>query len=153
MSKRKRVWMGYSVVEFGYDDGRADTVKLILPSSSVTLKDELLEKVGAAYFSLYGYTVTPGVRALGLIKKTPWPGHTVVHDRYMRAGERAKGPLHFSLSLTGSGRKNVDPRHGRLRLWIQSTVHPHMYININFSQKDAKTFGEWLAKAGEWEIS
>lgn len=153
MSKRKRTKRSnYSQVEFGYDDGRADTVMLMLPSASVTLEGKMLDRVTAAYFSLYGYTVTPSPRSLDLIKKTPWPGHVVAHDKYRRGGERTKGPLHFTMSLTGSGRKDVDPRRSRLRLWIQSTVHPHFFININFSRQDAKAFGQRLAEAAGWEI-
>lgn len=154
MSKRKRSSRSnYSKVEFGYDDGRSDTVMLILPSSNVTLEGDLLEKVGVAYLSLYGYTVTPGVRALGLIKKHPWPGHHTVSDGYMNVGKRKHGPLHFTMSTSGSGRKDADPRRARLRLWIQSTVHPHFNLNINFSRQDAKEFGRRLAEAGGWEIS
>lgn len=145
MPRRKRATRKYTDVEFGYDDGRVNTVMLMVGGASVTLQGEMLDKVTASFFSLHGYGVSPGIRAYKLKKSTPWKGHNVVTDNYMSAtkgGPGRKGPLHFTLSTTD----------GRLRLWIQSTVHPHFHLNINFSKKDAAEFGRRLAEAAGWDV-
>jgi len=147
MTKRKRSTRTFTQIEFGFHDGRVDTVKLLLDGSSVTLEGELLQKVSTAYFSLKGYGVSPGLKSLGLTKGSASmrrgsdsDGNYVIKDMNMRDG--MKGPLHMALSLSG----------GYLRLWIQSTTHPNLYFNIFFSQDDEKDFGRRLAQADGWDI-
>jgi hypothetical protein len=148
--KRKRA-RTFTPIKFGYDDGRADTVLLILEGARLTLEGELLQRVTAAYFSVHDFAVSPSLRSLGL-KKTIWAtprraaraatarGNYVVQDSLMRDGR--KGPLHISMSIFD----------GYLRLWVQSTVQRLLYFNIYFSKVDAEEFGRRLAEASEWDI-
>lgn len=148
----------YSEIEFGYDDGRADTVMIRSGSASVSIEGRDLENVTAAVLSLQGYEVKPGIRKLGL-RKYKNCRTTTIHDQRMSARNPAKGPLHFSASSSEGyshkteGGNRVKKTGMPLRLWVQSTVNSSFHMNFVFSQKDAKEFGERLAEAAGWELT
>jgi hypothetical protein len=148
----------YSEIEFGYDDGRADTVMLRSGGASVTLEGQDLENVTAAVLSLQGYEVKPGIRTLGL-RKYKNCRTTTIHDQRMSAGKRQCGPLHFSVSSSEgytrktSGGKKVKVPGIPLRLWAQSTTNPSFHMSLVFSEKDLAEFTERLARADRWDLS
>jgi len=150
----------YSEIEFGYDDGRADTVMVRSGAASVTLEGQDLENMTAAVLSLQGYEVKPGIRALGL-RKYKNGRTTTIHDQGMSARkERAKLPLHFSVSSsegysykTKKGGHTIKRTGMPLLLWAQSMADPSFNMSFAFSRKDAKEFGERLAEAAGWDLS
>lgn len=149
----------YSEIEFGYDDGRADTVMIRSGAASVTLEGQNLENMTAAVLSLQGYEVKPGIRTLGL-RKYKNSRTTTIHDQRMSARrKRTKDPLHFSVSSSEGdsyemkGGARVKRPGTPLRLWAQSTINPSFHMSFVFSQKDAKEFGERLAEAAGWELT
>ena len=137
----------YTQLEFGYDDGYIRTVMLIIGKhdAAVTLKDRDLDMVTAAFFHLRDYAVSPGIKSFGLRKYKNCATTTITDDRLsLRKG--VVGPLCYSLSIN-------DTRPGDLRLWIQSTKHTHLWLNIEMNEKTADEFGRRLAEAAEWDIS
>jgi hypothetical protein len=148
----------YSKIEFGYDDGRADTVLVRSGSASVSIEGQDLENMTAAVLSLQGYEVRPGIRALGL-RKYKNCRTTTIHDQRANVRNGVKGPLHFSVSSTEGysyemkGGSRVKRPGTPLRLWAQSTVNPSFHMNFVFNQKDAKEFGKRLAEAADWELT
>lgn len=148
----------YSEIEFGYDDGRADTVMVRSGAASVTLEGQDLENMTAAVLSLQGYEVKPGIRTLGL-RKYKNCRTTTIHDQRASARKKVRGPLHFSVSSTEGysyemkGGNRVKRPGTPLRLWAQSTVNPSFHMSFVFSKKDLAEFTERLARADGWDLS
>ncbi len=143
----------YTDVEFGYDDGNIRTVQIGIhrtgaPSwwldASVTLKGVDLDMVTAAFFHLRGYDVWPGLKTYRLRKYKNASTTTITDDR-MHYKKGVVGPLSFQLS-------NTDDRPDDLRLWVQSTKHTHVWLNIDMNKKTADEFGRRLAEAAEWDV-
>ena len=146
----------YSSIEFGYMDGRWDTVLIAVGpkkkgavglsnfDASVTIMGNDLDMVTAAFFSLRDYDLKPGIKSFGLRRRTVREITTVEDDRrHYRKG--IVGPLSYSLSI-------ADDRPRELRLWIQSTQNPDVWFNLFMDKKTTDEFGQRLADAAGWDI-
>ncbi len=145
MSRRKFI---HTEIEFGYYDGRSDTVMLILPGqSAVTLEGDDLDLVTAAYFHLRGHQVSPSIKSFGLRKYKNGAVTTITDDRmsYKKRDKRTEHPLSFSISIT-------DTWPGTLRLWVEST-HTKMWFNFEMSKEQTEEFGRRLAEAARWDVA
>lgn len=143
-------------VSFGWDDGDVRTVMLMIGThdAGVTLRGHDLDMVTAAFFHLRGYEVSPGLKKFGLRKYKNGAVTTITADRMhynerirreKRTMARHKYPLSISLSTS-------DTWPGTMRLWIQSTAHPHLWLNFELSKRDTAELGRRLADAAEWDI-
>ena len=148
----------YDSIEFGYDDGRADTVMVRKGPASVTIEGQDLENMAAAVLHLQGYAVQPGLRKLGL-RKYKNCRTTTITDQRMSIRKGTRGPLHFSVSKTDgysyktdSGRV-VNRKGTALWIWAQSTVNPSFHMNFVLSKEESEEFGRRLAESAEWELT
>ncbi len=153
----------YTPLKFGYDDGDARTVMLIIGNydASVSLKGDDLDMVTAAFFHLRGYAVSPSLRHYRL-KKIGWRNEvddermSMIADREIlkvtrfHKGKELKGhrsaSLHFSLMTP-------QERPDELRLWIQSTANSSFLLSIMMNKKTADEFGRRLAEAAQWDVA
>jgi hypothetical protein len=136
----------YTQLKFGYDDGNARTVMLIIGDgdAATTLEDNNLDKITAAFFHLRGHAVTPGIKSFGL-RKYKNGFTTTVTDDFMSRKRIDVGPTHYSMSID-------DTNPGDLRLWIQSTLDRSTWLDIRMNKKTADEFGRRIAEAAEWDV-
>jgi len=158
MAKRRRVprltRRSRSTISFGYEDGAADTVKIIVgergwQDASFSLKGLDLDLVAAAFFHLRGYAVTPGIRKFKLRSYVNAGIRTVTDQRMSSRADSLPGNVSFSLS----GPTELSSKPHRWRLWIQSMTSPSLWLNIYMDEKTASEFERRLAEAGGWYLS
>ena len=140
----------FTDVQFGYHDGRIDTVRLMISEhqdGDITIEGHDLDMVTAAFFHLFGYTVEPSLKRFQLRKyKNGWTTH-IVDDRMSiyRRDRRKKYALSWSLMVS-------DDRPNELRLWVEST-QAKMYMNFMMDKDTTAEFGRRLAEAAKWDIA
>ncbi len=140
----------YTPVHFGYDDGCARTVLLMIGEwrdGNITLEGHDLDMVTAAFFHLFGYTVEPGLKQFQLRKYKNGVVTHIVDDRMSvyHTDRREKHALSWSLMAS-------DDRPDELRLFVNST-QTKMYMNFSMSKDATAEFGRRLAEAAEWDIA
>lgn len=140
----------FTDVQFGYYDGRVDTVRLMIgewQDGDLTIEGDDLDMVTAAFFHLFDHTVEPSLKSFGLRKYKNGAVTHIVDDRCGIYGRRWKKRHPLSWSLMES-----DTRPGELRLFVNST-ETKMYMNFMMDKKTTQEFGRRLAAAAEWEVA
>jgi predicted secreted protein len=140
----------FSDVKFIYRDsleGTTRTVTLWTKTAEVVVEGFDLDMVTAAFFHLFGHTVSPGIKHYGLREYKNGAVTHIVDDRLStkRRQQRQTHPLSWSLMVS-------DDRPGELRLWVEATtVQMHMILMMD--KKTTTEFGRQLAKSAGWEIA
>ena len=140
----------FTDVQFGYHDGRIDTVRLMISEhqdGDITIEGHDLDMVTAAFFHLFGYTVEPSLKRFQLRKYKNGLTTSIVDDRmsiYHR-DRREKHALSWSLMVS-------DDRPDELRLFVNST-QTKMYMNFMMDKDTTAEFGRRLSEAAQWDVA